>query len=225
MQNIEHTMMWRRLDLPGLEAAYFGPTSTGWRLCGTAIFAAGTGPCHLGYAADADERWRLRSGHVFGTSGGALVDVHIVASGDGTWSVGGRRQPDVNGCIDLDLGFTTALRLFTLRRLALDDGLERIAPVAQLRLPERGLRRVKETYLRLNQHDFRFSSSAGGPSTILLVDANLAVLRYPGRWDRDAFPGTGASDASAWTSLHDYQATPSANAEALSAARLRSADR
>lgn len=188
MQEIEHTMMWRRFDQPGLDAAYFGPTRSGWRLCGTAIFATDAGPCHLGYAVDADDRWRTRSAHVFGTIAASLIDVRIAASTDRTWTIGGRIQPGAAGCVDLDLGFTTAPRSFTLRRLALQDGQETVVPVARLDMPAMELAQVAESYLRLREGAFRFSSTAGGPPTVLSVGAHLEVLRYPGRWDSEAFP-------------------------------------
>jgi uncharacterized protein len=218
MQTIEHTMIWRRLDLPGLDAAYYGPTRSGWRLCGTAIFASQTGPCHLGYAVDADECWRTRSAHVFGTVGDAIVDVHIGASADRGWTVGRRARPDVAECIDLDLGFTTAPRLFTLRRLALLDGQEGVAPVAQLHLPDFELGPVTESYLRMHRSAFRFSSTAGGPSTIINVDAHQVVVRYPGRWDSDAFAAVDTV-AALHASRPNYRTTPPANAEALRAAK------
>lgn len=224
MQTIEHTMTWRRFDLPGLDAAYFGATATGWRLCGTAIFASESGPCHLGYAVDADERWQTRCAHVFGTIGATLVDLHIAARGRDSghaWTVNGDAQPDADGCIDLDLGFTTAARLFTLRRLAPVDGQEVVAPVAQLHLPDGELGAVTERYLRLHEHALRFSSTAGSPSIVLAVDAHLAVLRYPGRWDSEAFPRLAAGAAplaTARASRSDYQAALPANAEALRAA-------
>lgn len=222
MQRIEHTTMWRRFDQPGLDAAYFGPTRSGWRLCGTAIFASEAGPCHLGYAVDADERWRTRSAHVFGTIGTSLVDQRIVASTDLAWTCGGRAQPDAGGCVDLDLGFTTAPRLFTLRRLALQDGQESIVPVAHLDLSARRLARVMESYLRLHERAFRFSSTAGGPPTVLSVGAHLEVLRYPGRWDCESIPAIDARSGPITPHRRpearpDYQATSPANTEPMCA--------
>lgn len=222
MHQIEHTMMWRRFDHPGLDAAYFGRSRSGWRLCGTAIFAGDAGPCHLGYAVDADERWRTRSAHVFGTIGASLVDIRIAASTDRTWTLGSRAQPDAAGCIDLDLGFTTAPRLFTLRRLALHDGQETVVPVASLDLSAMEVGRVTESYLRLHERAFRFSSTAGGPPTVLGVGAHLEVLRYPGRWDSESFPARDARSGSVAAhrrpaSRPDYHSTSPANTEPMCA--------
>ena len=227
MYDIEHTMTWRRFDRPGLDAAYFGPTRTGWRLCGTAIFAAEAGPCHIGYAVDADDRWRTRSAHVFGTTGRASIDVHIAASTDRTWTVNGRIQPGATGAVDLDLGFTTAPRLFTLRRLALVDGQEAVVPVAHLDITDMQLTRVADSYLRLHERAFRFSSTAGGLPTVLSVDEQLAVVRYPGRWDSEAFPAVEAESASMPTSRPTsraaYQTSLPANTEPLRASESRRA--
>lgn len=222
MHDIEHTMMWRRFDQPGLDAAYFGPTRRGWRLCGTAIFATQAGPCHLGYAVDADDRWRTRSAHVFGTIGASLIDVRIAASTDCTWTVDGHFQTDAGGCVDLDLGFTTAPRLFTLRRLALQDGQEAVVPVARLDISSMELAQVAETYLRLHERAFRFSSTAGGPPTVLSVGAHLEVLRYPGRWDSEALPAVDAHASAVAphrrpASRPAYQAASLANTEPMCA--------
>lgn len=222
MHEIEHTMMWRRFDQPGLDAAYLGPTRSGWRLCGTAIFASEAGPSHLGYAVDADERWRTRSAHVFGTIGASLIDLRIAASADRTWTVDGRVQPHAGGCVELDLGFTTAPRLFTLRRLALLDGQEAVVPVAHLDMPAMELSHGAESFLRLHERAFRFSSTTGGPPTVLSVGAHLEVLRYPGRWDSEAFPAVDARKGSVAphrrpASRPDYQTTSPANTEPMCA--------
>ncbi len=51
-----------------------------------------------------------------------------VSAGRGRWRVNGVMNADVTGCIDVDLSFTPATNLFTLRRLGLKVGEHADAP-------------------------------------------------------------------------------------------------
>lgn len=184
MNRIEQTVIWRRLDMPGFDACYHGPTGRGWRICGTSMFFVDARPCHVGYAIDADPRWNTRSAHVFGTCGTELVDAFIAAAPDGAWSVNGTPQKSVRGCADLDLAFTPAARLLTLRRLALADGQQAGVDVARLAVPGLALRRARDEYVRLNDRDFRLASSDTEVASVVSVDEHMALLRHPGRWEQ-----------------------------------------
>jgi hypothetical protein len=184
MNRIEQTVIWRRLDMPGLDACYHGPAGKGWRICGTSLFFVDGRPCHIGYAIDADAQWRARSAHVFGTCGTELVDAFIAPAPGGAWTVNGARQEATHGCIDLDLAFTPAARLLTLRRLALVDGQHAAVDVARFAVPGLALRRVRDDYVRLNTSDFRLASSEVQLASVVSVDEHMALLRHPGHWER-----------------------------------------
>jgi hypothetical protein len=184
MNNVQQTILWRRLDLPGLDACYYGRTSAGWRICGAAIFQLEDTPCHIGYAINAQADWTLQSVHVFGTRGRRGIDASIAPSADGAWSLNGALQPGTDGCTDVDLGFTSAGLLATLRRLTLPVGGETSVRVARLLLPDPALAPAAYRFVRLNRASLLVSSSGSAVSTIFSVDEDLAVLSYPGRWEQ-----------------------------------------
>src|SRR5262249_19120428 len=63
------SVIWRRLDQPGHEAARLSFQGTEWRLTGTAVFASDGRPCRLDYLVACDADWRTRSGRVTGWLG------------------------------------------------------------------------------------------------------------------------------------------------------------
>ena len=192
MKRISHAVMWRRLDGPGHDVCTYGPAEDGWRLLGSAVFLSAGLPCSLGYLVDADPRWQVRSAHVFGTVGSGLVDAFIVAAAaGGHWLVDGRPHGGLAGCVDLDFGFTPALKLFILRRLAIDRaGQERSSAVAHLALPGMTLEPMEQRYKRLSAVSCVFAVADARQSTVLRLDAQQAVAHYPGRWEREGLDGS-----------------------------------
>jgi hypothetical protein len=58
--------VWRRLSLPGHDAAQVLPDGDGWRLCGMAAFRSASGPAALAYEVACDGDWITRQGLVRG---------------------------------------------------------------------------------------------------------------------------------------------------------------
>src|SRR5262245_13826640 len=120
------TAIWRRLDVPGHEAARLSREGSGWRLAGTAIFASDGRASRLDYSVVTDERWRTLAGAVTGWAGADPVAVEVTAAA-GRWRLNGSECPAVAGCVDLDLNFSPSTNLLPIRRLELAVGAE--APV------------------------------------------------------------------------------------------------
>jgi uncharacterized protein len=193
MKRIEQAMMWRRLDGPGHDVCAHGVTDTGWRLLGSSSFLSDCGPCSLGYLVDADAGWRVRSAHVFGTLGTELVDVFITAKDNEPWLVNGRAQPGTAGCIDLELDITPGTKLFALRRLAVAVGNEEGIVAAHLVLPELSVEPIGQHYKRLSDSDYLYTVAGSKRATVLRVDGEHSVIRWPGRYERESATGeTGA---------------------------------
>jgi uncharacterized protein len=186
MKSIQQATMWRRLDGPGHDVCAHGPTDAGWRLLGSAVFLSDCGPCSLGYLVDADDRWRIRSAHVFGTLGTELLDVFISAKDGEPWTVNGHAQPGTAGCIDLELGITPGTKLFTLRRLAMAVGQEERFVTAHLVLADLSLEPIGQHYKRLSESDYLYGVAGLKQATLLRVDRDQSVIRWPGRYERES---------------------------------------
>ncbi len=179
-------ILWRRLDLPGHDAARALREPGGWRLEGVAAFASDDGPCALAYEVRLSARWRTRSARVTGWIGHRPVRLRVAVGRHGEWSLDGAPQPALDGCVDLDLSFTPATNLFPVRRLALEPGGAGTARAAWLRVPELTLEPISQTYERLTAGTYRYVTAAGVFDRRLTVRPDGFVVDYPGQWRAEA---------------------------------------
>jgi hypothetical protein len=80
--------------------------------------------------------------------GARPLDFRITRAPDGIWTLNGQVVPNLDGCVDLDLGFTPATNLFQLRRVALQVGQTADVPVAWLDVPVGTLDTLHQRYER-----------------------------------------------------------------------------
>lgn len=181
----EGTMLWRRLDTPGHEAARLRKTDGGWRLEGTAVFADVAGPCRLSYAIRLDQGWRTVAAEVVGAIGERDVALTLAVNGDGRWQVNGADVPEIAGCVDLDLNFSPSTNLLPIRRLELAEGAEQPVRAAWLRFPSLRFEPLAQTYRRTGPATYRYESADGAFVSDLTVDPAGFVTDYPGLWRRE----------------------------------------
>jgi len=175
------TAIWRRLDLPGHEAARLSQEGSGWHLAGTAIFASDGRGCRLDYSVIADAGWRTLAGRVTGWFGADRIAVEVTADA-GRWRLNGSDCPAVAGCIDLDLNFSPSTNLLPIRRLGLAVGAESPVRAAWLRFPSFALEPLDQLYRRTGESSYRYESAGGTFVADLRVNAAGFVIEYPGLW-------------------------------------------
>src|SRR5712692_10326957 len=105
MNMADVSIMWRRLDTPGHEAARLFRRQSEWHLNGTAVFASDLRPCRLDYLVVCGADWRTLLARVTGWVGETVIDVEVAVDTTGRWQLNGTDCPAVAGCIDLDLNF------------------------------------------------------------------------------------------------------------------------
>ncbi len=183
---MKHTILWRRVDLPGHDACQLMTVGDGWQLSGMAVFKLDGRPCALSYEVDADARWSSRGARVHGWWGTERVDAAIVAAPGGGWHLNGAEQSAVRGCVDVDLGFTPATNLLQLRRIALDIGQEADVPAAWLAFPELTLERLEQRYRRRDQNTYDYQAPSVPYEAPLQANELGFVTLYPGLWEAEA---------------------------------------
>ena len=87
----------------------------------------------------------------------------------------------MEGCLDLDFGFTPATNYLQLRRLDTPVGETREFDVAWFD-GEGGLIRLPQTYQRLTETTYDYASSQGGYRAVLEMDPGGFVVHYPTLW-------------------------------------------
>ena len=175
------TILWRRLDEPGHEAARLVETDAGYELAGSAVFAHGSEPCRLDYVVACDVGWRTVACQVNGWVGAQLVAVAISVDPQGRWWMNDRDCPAVAGCIDVDLNFSPSTNLLPIRRLAMPIGGTANVRAAWLRFPSFALEPFDQTYERLGVATYRYAS-VGGFTADLDVNEVGFVTRYASIW-------------------------------------------
>jgi uncharacterized protein len=92
--------------------------------------------------------------------------------------------PDLQGCIDVDLGLTPATNTLPIRRLKLEIGQEATITAAWVQFPSLKVVPLQQRYTRLSETSYRYSNE--GFEALLEVDELGLVVQYEGYWERIA---------------------------------------
>jgi hypothetical protein len=180
------SILWRRLDAPGHEIAALEAAKEGWRLSGTAVFSHERRPCRLEYFVTVDSTWRTTEARVNGVIDDEGVDVHVLVDAERRWRANGAECLIVDGCLDIDLGFSPSTNLLPIRRLGLAVGEEAAVIAAWLPFPSLVFERLPQVYRREAERTYRYESSGGAFVRRLEVDHTGFVTSYPGLWQVEA---------------------------------------
>jgi hypothetical protein len=176
------TAVWRRLDRPGHDACKVEFTGASWVLSGTAVFLEEGVPAHLAYRVVTGPEWDTRVARVTGWLGEQVIDWTVHHESDG-WRLDGRRAEGLEGCQDVDLGFTPATNLLQLQRLDLPIGGAAKFPVAWIDLSSPQLTALPQVYRRQGETTYAYESPQHGYRATLEIAPSGFVARYPDLWE------------------------------------------
>ena len=182
-------LLWRRLDVPGIEYFRLWDGPHGPRLAGTVIFAHDASPVRLKYGIACAPDWTTRGVHVVLTQGAVTRHLKLVADERQRWWRGAEEIAAVAGCLDVDLSFTPATNLLPLRRLGLAAGESRNVTAAWVRFPGLDIEPLAQRYSRLDERRLRYESRDGSFTADLDLDDLGLVVRYPPLWEQVAAAG------------------------------------
>ena len=182
----EQSILWRRVDTAGHEAARIYGDDDGWYLDGSAIFLHEGGPCRLEYLIECDTEWRTTAATIDGWVGDEVIAHEILVSEGGTWYLNDDEIKAVEGCIDIDLNFSPVTNLLPLRRIDLKIGESKSVSAAWLRFPTFELERLDQTYRRVDESTIKYESGDGKFVRDLKVNDDGLVLDYPDYWIAEA---------------------------------------
>jgi len=179
---------WRRVDLPGREIATLDALDEGWRLSGTAVFSSEEGTCKLDYVVICDSTWQTNSAQISGFIGGDGVSLSVAVDAERKWHLNGVECDSVEGCIDIDLGFSPSTNLLPIRRLALEVGEEATVKAAWLPFPSLQFELLAQLYRRDGERTYHYESRGGDFVRKLEVNAVGFVTSYPDLWQAESCP-------------------------------------
>lgn len=130
--------------------------------------------------------WQVRSVEVHVAGGASCV---LTSDGQGNWrDDDGRAQPQLGGCIDVDISATPFTNTLPIRRLGAQLERRTTVGVAYFLLPGLTLSRAEQAYTRLDPGRYLFESLHSGFRAEIGVDDDGLVLDYPGLFRRLAPP-------------------------------------
>jgi hypothetical protein len=179
-------ILWQRVDRPGHEISTLERHDDGWQLAGNVLVAQEDMPCELRYRIQCDSRWQTQSVSIRGHVGSKPVSVDLTRDSASEWHYDGKRVSEVEGCIDIDLGFSPSTNLLPIRRLSLPVGGRAAVRAAWLRFPEFSLELLEQAYTRIDADHYLYESANGAFRRELLIGADGFVLEYPDYWRVEA---------------------------------------
>jgi hypothetical protein len=106
-----------------------------------------------------------------------VQEIGLASDGSGLWTVNGEPASRLDGCRDIDLGWTPATNTIPIRRLGLQVGEKATIAASWVRFPELDVVRSDQQYERLAPDRWRYRS--GKYDFELVTDAASGlVLAY-----------------------------------------------
>jgi len=183
---------WRRSDeVETDEHCTLGVRDNGLSLVGTVIGAEGGLPIRVEYRVLADRAGLTTAAHVRDLRGFETRTMTLERSAKGSWIVDGTTVRALSGCTDIDLGCSPSTNTLPIRRLRLAVGASQVIKAAWVRFPELTVIKASQTYSRLDEFTYRYSS--GTFEADLTVDDDGVVASYA-VWQRTGY-ASGSDDS------------------------------
>lgn len=162
--------------LAGAERCTLHTDLDGWVLAGVVVASYEQRPLDVRYRVAVDGGWATRSVAITTDDLTRPRALHLDRSTDGTWTIDGEAAPELEGCVDVDVGVTPSTNTLPIRRLGLAVGGEEEVDVAWVRFPALRVERGRQTYARIAPDVWRYRSD--GFTADLTVDEDGLVVRY-----------------------------------------------
>jgi hypothetical protein len=167
---------WRFVDaVDGFEVVYARPG----RLRGHTSAVEDGQAYAVRYEVALDDRWRTREARVASDTVTGPGETVLISDGEGHWTVDGEPAPQLDGLIDVDLEASACTNTLPVHRLPL--GLDDVtpAPAVYVRALDLSVVRLDQTYRRLDDRRYDYTSQADFRA-VLEYDAAGLIVDYPG---------------------------------------------
>ncbi len=178
----------------GLERFELSRDDGHWLLRGNVVaLEDGGAPVEASYQVVCDADWRTERAEVAVRDAGGGRSLTLTTEGS-RWYANGREAESLQGCIDLDLGWSPSTNTLPIRRLGLAVGRSSGSlRMAWVRFPELTFEPLSQEYLRRSERVYRYASRGGAFVADLEVDDDGLVLDYQGVWRRVVEAGGGTA--------------------------------
>lgn len=172
---------WRSELLGSVERFTFSSDPDGYRLAGNVRLVHESREVDIDYEVAVDSTWLTQTASVLIPTLDVSLDVRATA--DRQWMIDGVHRGELDGCCDIDLGFTPATNTIPMRRLEFVPDIPVTTRAAWLRWPELVLVPAAQTYTTHSEGSWTYRQ--GDFTAHLETDAQGVVLVYgrPAIWD------------------------------------------
>jgi hypothetical protein len=176
---------WRRSDeVEADELCTLTVRDSGLSLVGTVLGAEDGRPVRVEYRVLADRAGLTTAAHVRDLRGFETRTVVLERDAKERWTVDGIAKRALKGCTDIDLGCSPSTNTLPIRRLRLAIGASHTIQAAWVRFPELVVVKAAQTYTRLDEFTYRYTS--GTFEAELTVDDEGLVAAYA-EWRRTGY--------------------------------------
>jgi hypothetical protein len=180
-------VVWRRvMDDLSIEHARLSPTPTGPEMSGLVIVSEQGAPLRVEYRIRCDDAWHTRTVAIEQTWHGARRALELEHDADGRWRRDGRDAQELAGCTDVDLAITPCTNALPINRLRLPVAGRAEITAAWVRFPGLDVAAARQSYERLADARYRYTSQTSGFTAIVDVDEDGLPVDYEGIWHRIA---------------------------------------
>ena len=183
---------WRRSDEVATdEHCTLTLRGGGLSLVGTVLGAEAGRPVRVEYRVLADAAGLTTAVHVRDLRGFEQRTLTLARDAKGGWTIDGKAAKGLRGCTDIDLGCSPSTNTLPIRRLRLAFGTAQSIQAAWIRFPDLEVVKAAQTYTRLDEFTYRYSS--GTFASEVSVDDDGLVTAYA-EWMRTGY-ATGSDDS------------------------------
>ena len=171
------TYVWRRLDLDGrvfvrLDQSVDGVSAAGYEIC-----AEGDQRWAVRFSVELDAAWRHERTTVDVMDDAGTRTLALESDGAGSWLRGGRPDPSLEGCTDVDLAGNPFTNAFVTRRVAPAVGADVEVRAAYIQTPALSVRPLVQRYQRLAADRWVYADDEYGRFE-LSTDADGVAVDY-----------------------------------------------
>jgi uncharacterized protein len=172
----EHHVLWSCARLSSSEHGVLRVDNDTQQLRGVAVVPRDDQPCHIEYSILLDH-WHTRRVAARIDTAGTRRDIAVIVDAHGGWSLGTKPAPHLDGCTDIDLGWSPITNTIPIRRLGVEVGASATIQAAWIRFPNLEVVASEQEYTRLAADRWRYRS--GEHDYELRTDADTGlVLQY-----------------------------------------------
>ena len=172
-------VLWLSSELQSAEYCIVAPGLYGATVESTTLLPYRDLPARIDYSISTSPAWVTQQVRIELAAGDLRRTVGLVQN-EG-WLVDGTPRPDLDGCVDVDLGWTPATNLLPLRRVPLEDGQSMTTIAAWVRFPELDIVPSHQTYTRLARDRVLYQSATFEAELVVTPDG-IVTTYGAGLW-------------------------------------------